>query len=324
MDRLYTMRVFTKVVDRGSFAAAARDLDMSPAAVTRAVAKLEGELGARLIHRTSRSLSLTSVGEIFLERARGIIEQIEQADVLIADAVTEPKGRLRILVPQSFAVHVLLERLPAFRERYPLISLELTTAGCHVAADDAYDISMQLVGGGWSMGNDFVARPIATTEVIACASPVRLLRDGPIVRPEDLAERDCLVYGSNGHGIWRFAERGDPNAQQISFQPRPVVSSIDADTLKAAAMAGMGYVGLPSYLVGGALKAGALVRLLPNWHVLTYRLYAAVPSRKYVPSKARSFINFLSETFGCCDRDIWLGPTAVPSRSRMGLASATD
>ncbi|AKJ27295.1 LysR family transcriptional regulator [Caldimonas brevitalea] len=323
MDSLYSMRVFVRVVDCGSLAGAARHLDLSPAAVTRAVAKLESELGARLIHRTSRRLVLTSVGEDYLERARSILQQVEEANALVADSVATPKGPLRLLVPNSFAVHTLMDRLPAFRRRYPSVTLEMTTGGCHVAADDSYDVCVQLVGGGWTLGNDFVARPLALTEAVACVAPSQLSRDGELRRPEELAERDCLVFGAQGHGIWRFDQRDDEGAQPITVEPRPVISSVDVDTLLSAATAGLGYVGLPSYVVGAALQARTLVRLLPQWHVLTYQLYAAVPSRKYVPAKARAFVDFLVQSYGGGQRDIWLdrAPGVTPSLKSAALGA---
>src|SRR5947208_8566173 len=125
MDRLHSMRVFSRVINEGSFAAAAREMNLSPAVVTRLVADLEEHLGARLINRTTRRLSLTDTGELYLERVRHVLTEIDEAEALATASSSEPRGHLRVLCAPAFAVHQIAKRLPFFRERYPRVTLEL-------------------------------------------------------------------------------------------------------------------------------------------------------------------------------------------------------
>jgi len=139
MDRLHSMRVFSRVIDSGSFAAAAREMNLSPAVVTRLVADLEEHLGARLINRTTRRLALTDIGEAYLERTRLILTEVEEAEALASTASTEPRGHLRILAPPAFAVHQLAKHLPRFHAMYPKITMELSTPSPVETVDENFD-----------------------------------------------------------------------------------------------------------------------------------------------------------------------------------------
>lgn len=301
MDQLRAMRVFTRVIDEGSFAQAARAMDMAPAVVTRLVAELEDHLGARLINRTTRRLALTDVGEAYLERVRQILSEVDEAEALAGAATREPRGHLRLLMPPAFAVHQLAKHLPAFRERYPKVTIDLEVRGPIDAADEGVDVSI-IITRELERG-DFVARQLARTEVVACAAPGYLDRCGRPNHPIELNDHQALVpVLPNVPREWLFHSGGE----SVVVQPQAALSTHHIDTLYATALAGLGIVGLPSFMVEDALLEGALERVLPHWSLLDYRIYAAMPTRKHLPARTRVFIDFLVEVFGGQDRDPWL------------------
>lgn len=325
MDRLHSMRVFAKVIEEGSFAGAARALDLSAAVVTRLVADLEAHLGVRLIQRTTRRLALTAVGETYLERVRQILSDIDEAEALVSASVNDPKGHLRVLVPASFAVHQLAKHLPAFREQYPRVTLDIAAAGMIDTADEAYDVSILIVGPR-PLSGDFVARRLAVSEAVTCAAPEYLKRYGRPQRPEELVRHECLVPDlPNTPRLWRFQRgaEGQASPETVEIEPRATLTASHVGTLRAAAFAGLGIVALPSFMVDDALREGALERILPDWRIVTLTIYAAMPSRKYVPARTRAFMDFLVQAFGTSEHDPWLAAagceTALPA---PGAASA--
>lgn len=311
MDRLHSMRVFARVIEEGSFAAAARALDLSAAVVTRLVADLEAHLGARLIQRTTRRLALTDTGEAYLERVRQILVDVEDAELMASAAATDPRGHLRVLSPPAFAVHQLAKHLPRFRAQYPHVTIELTVPGPVETVDEAHDVTILMLGRKPLDGN-FVARRLARTELITCASPEYLARRGYPAHPADLAGHDALLPTpsavQDGIVFVRGTMQDGRSVQEThAVEPhRSALTTVHLDTIYAAALAGMGIAGLPSFVVEDALLEHALERVLPEWHVLTATLYAAVPTRKHLPARTRAFLDFLTQTFGGEDRDPWL------------------
>jgi DNA-binding transcriptional LysR family regulator len=308
MDRLHSMRVFARVVDQGSFASAARDLNLSPAVVTRLVADLEEHLGARLINRTTRRLALTDTGELYLERVRQILTEVEEAEALASAATSEPRGHLRVLAPPAFAVHQLAKHLPKFRAQYPRVTLELSVPGPVGSVDENFDVSILQVGRPLADG-DFVARLLARSEIVICASPKYLDLRGRPTHPDEMQGHDAMLPPFVREiTMYRgaFGDDESPGDAVTRAPSRPALSTTHLDTLYAAAVAGMGIAGLPSFVVENALREHTLERLLPEWRLLTATLYAAMPTRKHVPARTRAFVDFLVQTFGGKDHDPWL------------------
>ena len=166
MDQLRALRVFAQVIAEGSFAGAARVLDLAPAVVTRAVSDLEDHLGVRLLNRTTRKLALTEVGHEYLERAKRILAELDDADALAGVVNKTPSGTLSILCPPAFASHQLVRHLPVFRQRFPDIQLELLAAGPVETADENFDVSILSIG-QQALQGDFVVRPLAAHECFA-------------------------------------------------------------------------------------------------------------------------------------------------------------
>ena len=304
MDRLHSMRVFCRVVDEGSFASAARALNLSPAVVTRLVADLEEHLGARLINRTTRRLALTDTGELYLERVRLILNEVDEAEALASAATSEPRGHLRVLAPPAFAVHQLAKHLPKFHALYPKVSLELSVPGAVETVDENFDVSI-LTEGRRPLDGSFVARRLARSEVIACASPDYLDRRGRPAHPSELGSHDAMVPSFLREVVWHRG--GADGGESFSVAAgRSALSTVHTDTMYAAALAGLGITGLPSFVAEDALLENALERVLPQWHLMTTTLYAGMPTRKHVPARTRVFVDFLVEAFGGEDHDPWL------------------
>ncbi len=319
MDRLQSMRVFARVVDSGSFAAVARELNLSPAAVTRLVADLEDHLGARLLNRTTRRLSLTDIGERYLERVRLILVEVDEADALASHASTEPRGHLRVLSTPSFAVHQLAKHLPRFRALYPQVSIDLVTPGPVETVDESFDVTLISLARRPLEGG-FIAKLLARSEAILCSSPTYLDRRGRPLHPHDLRDHDAMVPPHLREiGIYRGgAILADGALKEAALEEvmlplsRAALTTVQTDVMYAAALAGLGIAALPSYVAEVALQEGALERVLPEWRLFSHALYAAWPTRKHVPARTRAFVDFLIETFGGQDTDPWLSPSGCP------------
>ena len=322
MDRLHSMRVFSRVIEQGSFARAARELNLSPAVVTRLVADLEEHLGARLINRTTRRLSLTDTGENYLERVRHILTEVEEAEALATAATSEPRGHLRVLCSPAFAVHQIAKMLPKFRALYPKVTLELSVPGPVDTVDENFDVSI-ITEGRRPLDGSFVARRLARSEVIACASPEYLDKRGRPKHPSELVHHEAMVPNFIHELTFHSGPWGDdePAGESVTLpMPRPALSTIHTDTMYAAALAGMGITGLPSFVAEDALLENALERVLPQWRMLTTTLYAGMPTRKHVPARTRAFVDFLVQTFGGEDRDPWLLAAGCETQRRSPKA----
>ncbi|MDT7833866.1 LysR family transcriptional regulator [Aquabacterium sp. OR-4] len=309
MDQLRAMRVFARVADEGGFAAAARALDLTPPVVTRLVAELEEQLGARLMQRTTRRLTLTEVGTEYLERARQILADVDDASAAASRDTQEPRGHLRVLTPPALAVHQLAKLLPAFHARYPQVSVELHSPGPVETMDEGFDLT--LLSSRLPLQGDFVARRLARTEVILCAAPEYLARHGRPDHPDDLARHDTLLppISDLQRGITFQRPRADGSGLEsaTTVPPRrPLLTTHHTDTMYAGALHGLGVAGLPSFVIEDALLEGALERVLPAWRLFSLTLWAALPTRKHLPARTRVFLDFLLQAFGGEDRDPWL------------------
>src|ERR1700761_6541138 len=203
MDQLRAMRVFSRVIDAGGFAKAAVAMDIAPAVATRLVAELEEHLGARLINRTTRRLALTDVGEEYLERVRSILSEVDDAEAVAGIATAEARGRVCVLAPPGFTVHQLTKHLPRFRAMHPKVSLELTVLPSVETPDENHDLTI-IVQRAKPIEGAFIARRIATSEVVLCATPEYLDRHGRPRHPRhadaDAAQRPARAELKAGLG----------------------------------------------------------------------------------------------------------------------------
>jgi len=307
MDQLKAMRTFVCVVDQDSFAGAARLLDLAPAVVTRAVADLEQHLGARLILRTTRTRTLTDVGRAYLERARAILAAVDDATALAGASRTEARGHIRLRAGPAFAVHQLAERLARFHAAHPQVTVEVTANTPVTTLDETHDLT--LVAQREPLDGDFVAHRLARTEIIACAQPGYLNRVGRPRHPRELSDRAFLVPTGWTPRSLSFRRAGGGEAVEVAPAVSPI-SSGNHELNHAAALAGLGIAGLPSFLAEQDLRAGRLERVLPGWHMFDMTIWACMPSCKLVPASTRALLDFLRAEFGGEDRDPWAVPVA--------------
>ncbi len=320
MDQLRSLRVFVRVVADGSLAGASRSLDLAPAVVTRALAELEQYLGARLLNRSTRRLALTPIGEAYLQRAQQILAELEDADALAGAATRQPRGLLRVLCPPAFAVHQLARHLPRFRATHPHIDLDITAPGAVEAADPHHDVSIVSVG-QQPLEGDFIVRRLASSTFVLCAAPGYLNRSGRPTEPDELMQHEAVLPAVSAVRreitLYRdddAAATGKPGAARVvTLQTPPAaLSSAQLELLLAAAVAGLGIAGLPSFMLDDALRDGRLERVLPSWRGTTVTLYAALPTRQHLPARTRAFVDFLVLTFGGEASDPWLAAIGKP------------
>lgn len=296
MDTLQAMQVFQTVVDEGGFAAAARVLNLSPSGVTRYVSELESDVGARLLQRTTRRLSLTEAGEAYLARVRHILSDVQDARSIAQAHTQEIAGTVHINASPLLATHLLAPVIAGFRKLHPQVIFDVSVEapGPSVVNDFDYDIKLLTMPTGFN-GN-VIARPIITTLAVLCASPEYLAERGAPQVPEDLKEHDCLQFK---HPDWRAGTLLLTNAEAdgltVEVNVRPVMRVNYVDTLLRAVLDGAGIGSQPMELAAPYLNSGRLVRVLAPWTTGQLTLYAALPSRKYLPARTLAFLEYLTE-----------------------------
>lgn len=290
MDRLLSMRVFATVAETGSFAGAARQMDVSNPVITRLVADLEKHLRARLLNRSTRNLSLTEAGQAYLERCRGILDEIDETEAWITDRSEQLEGELRIACPTSFGVNVLTPLLAGYLKRHPQIRIDLVLTDRLIdMAAERFDLAVMLEQLGVAEG--LVARQFLQDKVILCASPAYLAGHGLPGQPDDIRHHACLNYSHSQtrHGWELFGDDGTRHRTEVSN----VLTCNTVDALIHAARSGLGICLAPECLIRDDLEKGSLVRVLPRFTLLEIGFQLVYPSRKYLPAKVRSVIDHL-------------------------------
>jgi DNA-binding transcriptional LysR family regulator len=285
--------VFATVVAKGAFSRAAEVLGTSPANVTRYVNELEAHLGTRLLNRTSRRLSLTPSGEALYERCRSILEEVAEAEAVASSSSVQPRGRLRVNAPLSFGVRHLAPLWPAFLARYPEVELEIALIDRIVdIVEEGYDLAIRISRAGSA---SHVGRKLATSRNIVCAAPAYIAAHGTPTAPTDLKSHACIGYAYAATADeWRFTD-AEGRAHAVKVEPR--VHTNNGDTAQALAVAGQGVTWQPSFLIGDDLRAGRLVRVMPDYAMADIDILAVYPSRRHVSAKVRAMIDFLAHAF---------------------------
>ncbi|MGV3497301.1 MAG: LysR family transcriptional regulator [Hydrogenophaga sp.] len=292
MDRFLEMRAFVAVIDAGSFVRAADALDLSKTAVSRLVSDLEARLGTRLLHRTTRRLSLTPEGEVFLERSRSLLEGVESAEAELSTRAGEAVGQLRVNVPVTFGLLHLAPLWPAFMALHPRVVLDITLSDRLVdLVDEGYDLAVRIAQ---LQTSSLVSRQLTSTRLVLCASPDYLRRHGTPTQPSDIAQHSVISYTLLATGDqWAF--QGPQGPVSVKVSPRMRTNS--GDTCCAAALQHQGIVLQPTFLVGPHLASGALVEILPAYRSLDLGVHAIYPTRKHLTPKVRALIDFLVDAF---------------------------
>lgn len=297
MDRLLSMRVFQKVVDEGGFAAAARALDMSPAAVTRLFGDLEHHLGARLMQRTTRKLALTEAGELYLQRVRGILNDIADAETAVGASTQELQGTVHILAPPVLASYFLAPQVGQWRQRHPKVALDIAVDPFPHSRVDEFDVTFMAVEEGYDA--NVVARPLAASEWILCAAPAYLKRRGVPAQPQDLVVHDYLRFpwhqAGNGASKRLRLRPAAGEGDSVEVDMPWALQSDSMEVLLRAALDGAGIAVHSRLVVERHLDSGALVQVLPDWIFGRLTVFAAMPTRKLIPARTRAFLDFLNE-----------------------------
>jgi DNA-binding transcriptional LysR family regulator len=292
MDAASDLRVFVRVMDRGSFSSAAKDLGLTPSAVSKLISRLEDRLGVRLLERSTRRLALTPEGEAFLARARRIVADIEEAEAEVMQARGAPRGRLRINSGTAFGLHQLAPALADFLARYSEIDVELSITDRLVdLIEEQADIAVR---SGHIPEGPFIQRKIADLQRVICAAPAYLTQRGTPKTPADLKKHDCIVVAGPGLNRWPFRTRTGVDVVEV----RPRVSTDDAEAALRLAIEGAGIIRLSDVIVGGPLRDGQLVALLTDLHhVEPFPLAAIYPAGRQRLPRVAVFIQFLMERF---------------------------
>ena len=288
------MRAFQQVVDDGSFAAAARSLDISPAVMTRLITDLEQHLGARLMQRTTRKQALTDAGQAYLLRVRNILSDLDDAENTTRQHTVELGGLLRIHTQPVLAVHVLAPVTAEFRRRYSKVELDITIGEPNTPPIEDYDLT--ILGARDDFDANVVAHKIVESEGLLCALPAYLRSAGTPLRPEDLHEFAFLrlnVPGARARDIALI--NPDESDRTVTAKIRPVLTANHSDTLLRATLDGADICHQPMALAAPYLKQGLLQRVMASWITGRFAVYVALPSRKFVPKRARVFMEFLIE-----------------------------
>jgi DNA-binding transcriptional LysR family regulator len=302
MDRLVSMRVFAKVVEQGSFAKAATVLEMSATVVTRNVADLEAHLGTRLLNRTTRRLSLTETGQQYLERVRQILADIDDADAIASSSSRKPSGTLRIYCQPGFGQSQLAVLLPQYAQAMPDVVLDVTLADHAVdLVEQGFDIGIFI--GLQKFDSSMIARRLATSNVVLCASPDYLARRGTPTQPSDISSHDCLNFAFE-QLRHHWPVQWDDVLVNVPIVSRMV--SNNSAVLRQAAFAGMGIMLRSSFTLEGDLESGRLVQLLQGQHLGQLSVMMVYPSRRLLSAKVRSFVDFMNDRFPHLETDPWL------------------
>lgn len=292
MDRFQEMQAFTAVVEAGNFVKATETLGMSKAAVSRSVSSLEARLGVRLLHRTTRRLSLTEEGEVFYARCKDLLSELEEYEAEITSRSAEAVGQLRINAPVTFGILYLADLWPAFQASHPQVSLDVTLSDRTVdLVEEGYDVAVRI---GRLESSSLVSRKLSQTRLVLCASPGYLAQAGTPRHPGELADHAVIAYSYFAPGNeWPFEGPQGPTTAKI----QPVFRTNNGDTCRIAALQDRGIILQPSFLVGPDLEAGRLVELMPEHPSLELGIYALYPSRRHVSPKVRLLIDHLVEAF---------------------------
>lgn len=315
VDTLLSMRIFAKVVETESFAETSRRLNLSPGVVTKHIQNLEHRVGVRLLNRNTRGLGLTEAGAIYYERCVGVLAEIDEAEEAAGSLGRAPRGRLRLSAPADFGPTELWPMIRSFMEKYSEISVELLLTDRVVnLIEEEIDLCIRI--NERALNPYLVARRLAVSKLLVCASPDYLRRLGTPQTPKDLQAHRCLVYGqSHRHEGWEF--KRDGRAERIRLEAPLQANQIRL--LKEAALDGEGLVMQPSFNVWRDISEGRLVTVLDDWSAGELVVSIVHTGRRFLPTKTRLLIDHIVGGFpNPPDRDVWLARIQSRQPERTG------
>jgi LysR family transcriptional regulator for bpeEF and oprC len=292
VDRLNAIGLFVRVVDSGSFSAVARTLGVGQPAISKQIAALEAHLGAQLLRRTSRSLTLTEAGRDFYESARRIVSDVEAVESRVGRGRIAPSGLVRATVAPVFGRLFVVPRLHEFFARFPAVAVELVVADRLInLVEEGLDVGIH---NGELTDSSLIARKIAQTPVVTVATPAYLTARGEPETPTDLEHHACVIYAPQGAPrAWGFDGRFGP----ITFQPRGAFRTNDAEQIRAAVLADLGLAHTPGWLFAAEIASGAVRPVLTDFEPARLPISAVRPGGRFLASKVRVLIDFLAAVF---------------------------
>jgi len=291
--QLESMALFARVVEAGGFSAAARELGLSKASVSKRVARLEDRLGVRLLNRTTRRLSLSEAGEAFYAGCRRMMSEAEAAEQAVTYLASAPRGTLRVNAPMSFGQLHLAPAMTAFLRRYPELAVDLVLDDREInLVQDGFDVGVRIKA---LRDSSLIARRLAPARALICAAPSYLAAHGQPARPEDLTRHPCLLYSYQAEpGVWLL--RGPDGERRVRVNGR--LRANNGEALREAAVAGFGLVLMPSFIVGEEVRRGRLTPVLSDWIAgEPLAIHAIYPASRNLSPKVRVFVDFLAERF---------------------------
>ena len=288
MDKFQEMRVFAGVVEAGSFVGASNALEISKPAVSRYVADLETRLGVRLLHRTTRKLSLTEEGEVFYSRCKELLGNIEEAEAEITSRSGQASGLLKVSAPVSFGLLHLAPLWADFMARHSNVTLDVTLSDRMVdLVEEGFDLAVRIAR---LPSSSLISRKLSSTRIVLCASPDYLKAHGTPRHPTELAGHRVVAYSLLTAGeAWEF----DGPDGRVSVKVEPTMRTNSGDTCRAVALRHQGVIRQPTFLIGDDLLSGALVEIMPEYRASEFGIYAVYPTRKHVLPKVRLLIDYL-------------------------------
>ncbi|CNI16876.1 LysR family transcriptional regulator [Yersinia mollaretii] len=291
MDRITAAEVFVAIVERGSMIAAAEALEMSRAMVTRYLAQMEQWAGVRLLHRTTRKLSLTHAGEATLERCRRMLEFAQDMDAVAGQESDELSGLLRISCSQSLGQSALVIAVTAYLRQHPQVAVDLQMNNRAVnLVEERIDLALRITN---ELDPNLIARPLAICHSVVCASPAYLAAKGTPKDPPDLAVHNCLTYSYFGKSLWHFDQQGVKSSVAVGGN----LSANESVVLLSGALEGAGIALQPSYSAAPYIARGELIKLLPDYQPQAMGIYGIYTSRRQMPATLRTMLDFLVAWF---------------------------
>jgi DNA-binding transcriptional LysR family regulator len=309
MDLLQGMKVFVRVAQRSGFAAAARDLRMSPGAVTKNIAALEEHLGTRLFDRTTRRVGMTEAGHLYLERCQECLQAIEDADASVNARAKDLRGVLRVTAPVDFGQTLMTSVVGDFMATNPGIVVDLRLSNRTLdLVEEGIDLAVRVAR---ALDGQYVARPLAVSRLGVWGSPAYLRKHGRPRVPQDLVSHRNVVFVA-GRPLDEWVFERDGRQQRVKLTP--IMISDNGEALRLAAQRGLGLTIAPSFMTGAAAAAGLLEPVLLDWSLPTFRVYAVYPHRRFVSPKVRLFVEALRAAYGDGSSDPWWPEAPAPTR----------
>lgn len=290
MDRLDSIRLFIRVVETGSFSRAGKAEGVAQSTVSKQVSALESRLGAQLIRRSSRGLSVTEQGQEFYGFAIGILADLEAAEARIRSGDVAPKGRIRVACPPVFSAKLIVPGIPSFFARYPDLTVDLDVSERYVSlVEDGVDVAIRI---GDLADSSLLARQIGSVEAVVIAAPHYLERHGIPKAPTDLDRHSCLPFlFQGGSKTWKFRD----SAGEIVLAPSANLRTNDAESVHAAALAGLGLAQGPSWMFADEIAAGTLIEVLADYKPRLFPIHAVSSESRRMTGAVKVFVDFVAE-----------------------------